>query len=103
MPYPIPRDEAIRFRGEVTAPGEEFDQTSFELSPVPSPISPADGQPELFADDCSQPDLSACTAQADAAAGEPVFWAASGSQSLPADDSVQPDLSACSAQAGAPE
>ena len=64
------------------APGEEFDQTGFELSPVPSPISPADGQPELFADDCSQPD---------AADGEPVFWSVSSSQPLPADDSVQPD------------
>ena len=73
------------------APGESFDQTGFELTPAPLPADNDPTQAKLFTDDYSQPDLSACTAQADATDGEPVFWAASGSQSLPADDSVQPD------------
>ena len=81
LPYPTPRDEAIRFRGEVIEPGEEFDQTGFELTPVPSTIGPADGQQQLFADDYSEPD---------AADGEPVFWTSAG-RSFPADDFVQPD------------
>jgi hypothetical protein len=29
--YPQPRDEPIRFRAEVMEPGEDFDQTGFEL------------------------------------------------------------------------
>ena len=85
------------------APGESFDQTGFELTPAPLPADDEPTQAELFTDDCSQPDLSACTAQADAADGEPVFWSASSNQTFPADEFVQPDLSACSAQAGASE
>ena len=55
------------------APEEEFDQTGFELPPAPQVDPAAIGQGELFADDYSQPDLSACDAQADATDGEPVF------------------------------
>ena len=74
---------------------------------------PSDGQPQtarpdpfglaLFDDDCSQPDLSACSAQADSADTEPVFWADGAGQAGPADDFVQADLSACDAQADALE
>jgi len=88
LPYPQPRDEPIRFRAEVMEPGESFDQTGFELPPAPTE-DPA--QPELFGADFSQPyaddepvfwpaaaaqafppgdgvqpDLSACSAQANA-------------------------------------
>ena len=73
---------------EVTEPGESFDQTGFELPPAP-PEDPA--QPERFGDDYSQPDLSACDAQADAADAEPVFWAADAAQAFPTDDGVQSD------------
>jgi len=46
----------------------------FELLPPPR-IAPADaGQGELFGDEFSQPDLFACSAQANAADGEPLFW-----------------------------
>jgi hypothetical protein len=91
LPYPQPRDEPIRFRVEVTEPGEDFDQTGFELPPPPQ-VAPADaGQGELFGDDYAQPDLSACTAQADAADGEPVFWPDAAGQSTPDDDFVQAD------------
>jgi len=82
LPYPQPRDEAIRFRAEVMAPGESFDQTGFELTPVPLPTDDDSGQQELFSDCCSQPDT---------ADGEPVFWPAGAAQALPTDDSVQPD------------
>jgi hypothetical protein len=67
LPYPWPRDEAIRYRAEVMAPGEDFDQTGFEL---------------LFDDDCSQPD---------SANAEPVFWTGGTEQPGPADDFVQAD------------
>jgi len=89
LPYPQSRDAAIRFRAEVMEPGEDFDQTGFEL-----PAAPAEDptQPELFGDDSSQPD----------AEDEPVFWPAAAAQAFPPDDGVQPDLSACSAQADAP-
>ena len=89
LPYPQTRDEAIRFRAQVMEPGEDFDQTGFEL-----PAAPAEDptQPELFGDDSSQPD----------AEDEPVFWPAAAAQAFPPDDGVQPDLSACSAQADAP-
>jgi hypothetical protein len=81
-PYPHPRDEPIRFRAEVMEPGEDFDQTGFELPAAPQ-VAPADsGQGELFGDDYSQPD---------SADREPVFWSASGGQDFPADDCVQPD------------
>ncbi len=84
-------------------PGEEFDQTGFELPPPPQ-VAPADaGQGELFGDDYAQPDLSACSAQADSADREPVFWSASDGQAFPTDDGVQPDLSACATQADAPD
>jgi hypothetical protein len=69
------------------APGEDFDQTGFELPPPPQ-IAPADaGQGELFGDDYAQPD---------AADGEPVFWSASGGQNYPVDDFVQADAPDCS-------
>ena len=94
LPYPQPRDEPIRFRAEVMEPGEDFDQTGFEL-PLPPQVAPADaGQGELFGDDYSQPD---------SADREPVFWSAGGGQVFPTDDGVQPDLSACDAQADAPD
>jgi hypothetical protein len=51
LPYPQPRDEPIRFRAEVMEPGEDFDQTGFELPPAPQ-LAPADaGQGELSGDD----------------------------------------------------
>ena len=71
------------------APGEDFDQTGFELPPAPRVAPEAIGQGELFADDYSQPDLSACSAQADAADGEPVFWTEGAIQASPGDDFVQ--------------
>jgi len=79
---PKPRHEAIRFRAEVMEPDADFDQTGFELTPVPLPADDQSGQQELFCDDCSQPD---------AADREPVFWSASSSQTFPADDFVQAD------------
>ena len=82
------------------APGESFDQTGFELTPAPLPVDDDPTQAELFTDDYSQPDLSAGTAKADAADGEPVSWSASSDQTSPVDEFVQPDLSAGSAQAG---
>jgi len=64
LPYPQPRDEPIRFRPEVMEPGEDFDQTGFELPPPPQ-VAPADaGQGKLFGDDYSQ---------CDASDGEPIF------------------------------
>jgi len=51
LPYPKPRDGAIRFRAEVMEPGEEFDQTGFELPPVPGTRGSTDGQQELFSDE----------------------------------------------------
>ena len=82
LPYPQPRDEPIRFRAEVMEPGEDFDQTGFELPPPPK-VAPADaGQGELFSDDYAQPD------SADA---EPVFWCAGSGQASPEDDFVQAD------------
>ena len=86
LPYPQPRHEKIRFRAEVMEPGEDFDQTGFEL-PLPPQVAPADSrQGELFGDDCSQPD---------SADREPVFWSASGGQDFPSDDCVQPDAPDC--------
>ena len=82
LPYPQPRDEAIRFRAEVMAPGESFDQTGFELTPVPLPTADQSGQQELFSDEYSQPD---------AADGEPIFWSADSGHGDSADDAVQPD------------
>ena len=79
LPYPRPRDEPIRYRAEVMAPGEDFDQTGFELPAAPAE---ATGQGLLFDDDCSQPD------SADA---EPVFWTGGTEQAGPADDFVQAD------------
>lgn len=82
LPYPQPRDEPIRFRAEVMEPGEDFDQTGFELPPAPQ-LAPANsGQGELFGDDY---------AQTDAADGEPVFWSASGGENYPDEDFVQAD------------
>jgi hypothetical protein len=82
LPYPMPRDEPIRFRAEVMEPGEDFDQIGFELPAAPQ-VAPADaGQGELFCDDCSQPD---------AADSEPVFWPAGDRQDFPAGDCVQAD------------
>ena len=63
-------------------PDADFDQTGFELTPVPLPAADQSGQQELFSDDCSQPDT---------ADREPVFWSASSSQTFPADDFVQAD------------
>ena len=94
LPYPQPRDEPIRFRAEVMEPGEDFDQTGFELPPPPQVVPTDAGQGELFGDDYAQPD---------SADGEPVFWSASGGQAFTTDDGVQPDLSACDAQADAPD
>ncbi len=75
-------------------PGEDFDQTGFELPPPPQ-VAPADaGQGELFGDDYSQPD---------SADDEPVFWCAGSGQASPDDDFVQADLSAGTAQADAAE
>ena len=82
LPYPQPRHEAIRFRAEVMAPNEDFDQTGFEL-PLAPPDAPADpGQGKLFGDDCSLPD---------AADRKPVFWTDGAGQSTPDDDFVQAD------------
>jgi len=82
LPYPQPRHEAIRFQAEVMEPEADFDETGFELAPVPP--SPADqsGQQELFCDDCSQP------AEADR---DPVLWSAGSGQTFPAVDFVQAD------------
>jgi hypothetical protein len=80
--YPQLRDDPTRFRAEVMAPGEGFDQTGFELPRTPQ-VAPADsGQGEMFADDYSQPD---------AADAEPVFWRTSGGEGFPEDDFIQPD------------
>jgi hypothetical protein len=82
LPYPKPRDEPLRFRAEVMEPGEDFDQTGFELHAAP-PDAPADpGQGELFGNDYSQPD---------AADREPVFWTDGAGQSTREDDFVQAD------------
>ncbi len=82
LPYPQPRHEKIRFRAEVMEPGEDFDQTGFELPPLPH-IAPTDsGQGELFCDDYAQPD---------AADGEPVFWTDGAGPSTADDDGMQPD------------
>ncbi|MFM7749410.1 MAG: hypothetical protein ACKPB0_03215, partial [Opitutaceae bacterium] len=82
LPYPKPRDEPIRFRAEVMEPGEDFDQTGFELPAAPQ-VAPADsGQGELFGEEFSQPDAND---------GEPVFWSAGSAQASPDDDFVQAD------------
>lgn len=63
-------------------PGDNFDQTGFEL-PTPPQAAPADaGQSELFSDDYSQPD---------ATDGEPVFWSESSAASDSAEDFYQAD------------
>jgi len=64
------------------APGEDFDQTGFELTPAPAAPAEATGQELLFDDDFSHPD------SADA---EPVFWTGGTEQAGPADDFVQAD------------
>jgi len=63
-------------------PGEDFDQTGFELPPAPRVASADAGQGELFGDAYFQPD---------AADGEPVFWSAGSGQASPDDDFVQAD------------
>ena len=55
-----------------------------QFSEVPGPRS----QGQLFNDDYTQPDLSACSAPADAADGEPVFWPDRVGQTFPADGFV---------------
>ena len=50
LPYPRPRDEPIRYRAEVMAPGEDFEQTGFELPPAPADPAGATGQGLLFDD-----------------------------------------------------
>ena len=86
LPYPQPRDEPIRFRAEVMEPGEDFDQTGFELPAAPQ-FAPADsGQGELFGGDYSQPD---------SADREPVFWSDGAGQSTPTDNCAQPDAPDC--------
>ena len=82
LPYPRPRDEPLRYRAEVMAPGEDFDQTGFELPPAPKAPAEATGQGQLFDDDCSRPD---------SADGEPVFWTGGAEESGPAEDFVQAD------------
>ena len=59
------------------APGEDFDQTGFELPAAPAE---ATGQGLMFDDDCYQPD------SADA---EAVFCSGGTEQAGPADDFVQ--------------
>ena len=82
LPYPQPCDEPLRFRAEVMEPGEDFDQTGFEL-PLPPQVALANsGQGELFGDDYAQPD---------AADDEPVFWSAGSGQASPDDGFVQAD------------
>jgi hypothetical protein len=63
-------------------PGEDFDQTGFELPAAPQLAAADAGQGELFRDDYAQPD---------AADDEPVFWPSNGGQAFPGDDFVQPD------------
>jgi len=82
LPYPRPRDEPIRFRAEVMDPGEDFDQTGFELPAAPQVTLADSGQGELLGDDYSQPDV---------ADSEPVFWRAADGQASPDDDFVQAD------------
>ncbi len=82
LPYPRSRDEPIRYRAEVMAPGEDFDQTGFELTPAPAAPAEATGQELLFDDDFSHPD---------SAEAEPVFWTGGTEQAGPADDFVQAD------------
>lgn len=67
------------------APGEDFDQSGFELPPPQ--VAPADaGQGELFGDDYAQPDAND---------GEPVFWS-SGGPDAPRDAFIQLDPLDCS-------
>ena len=83
-----------RFRAEVMAPGESFDQTGC-AGPLPPHVAPVDaGQGERFGDDDAPPD---------SADGEPIFGSASGGQACTTDDGVPSDLSACDAQADAPD
>lgn len=82
LPYSRPRGDPLRYRAEVMAPGEDFDQTGFELPPAPKAPVEATGQGQLFDDDCSQPD---------SADGEPVFWTGGAEESGPAEDFVQAD------------
>jgi hypothetical protein len=82
LPYPRSRDAPLRYRAEVTAPREDFDQTGFELPPAPKAPAEAAGQGQSFDDDCSQPD---------SADGAPVFWTGGAEQSVPAEDFVQAD------------
>ena len=63
------------------APGDDFDQTGFELPPAPEAPAEATGQGQLFADDYAQPD---------AADGEPVFWSG-GPEPFEPDDYVRAD------------
>ena len=64
------------------AAGDDFDQTGFELATAPLAARADPAQPELLADDCSQPD---------AADGEPVFGAGDAGLPLPEDDFAQAD------------
>ena len=80
LPYPRPRDEPLRYRAEVMEPGEDFDETGFELPPAPEAPAEATGPGLLFDDDCSQPD---------SADGEPVFWIGRAEQPGPSDDFAQ--------------
>ena len=82
LPYPRTRDEPIRYRAEVMAPGEDFDQTGFELPAAPAAPAEATGQGLLFDDDCSQ---------ADSADAEPASWTGGAEQAGPAADWVQAD------------
>ena len=50
LPYPRPRDEALRYRAEAMEPGEDFDQTGFELPPASEASAEATGQGLLFDD-----------------------------------------------------
>ena len=56
FPFPQPRDEPIRFRAEVIEPGEDFDQTGFELPPPAQVALACAGQGERFGDHYPQPD-----------------------------------------------
>lgn len=82
LPYLRSRDEPIRYLAEVMEPGEDFDQTGFELPAAPAAPAEALEQELLFHDDCSQPD------SADA---EPVLWTGDVGQSGPDHNFVQAD------------
>ena len=86
-------------------PGEDFDQTGFELPPAPRVAPAAIGQGELFADDYAQPDAAdgepvfRCSSCLRPPRGRscflclrrPVFWTDGAIQGSPDDDFVQAD------------